>query len=262
MKMVKKLLLLAFQNSGRRRPVALTHRITSFSSSAAAVVVDDDVRRRFQELSDLHPMLKTNIRHDEMTEIQAKTYDAASEGADVLGRARTGTGKTVGFLLPAMQRLLFEKPPMNGSKHIRMLILSPTRELAVQIGKQVNELSMNTGMSHQVIVGGSSKPKDVKLFERSVPNVLVATPGRLNDHLKTTEIRGKSFSALLKGLDVLVLDEMDRCVFRNSQQSTESDTPSTPDSSIWASAKMSKRLSNIYPRSAKHSYSRQLCPTA
>lgn len=204
MKMVK-VLLLAFQQSGRRCPLALNRRIAFFST--AAVQIEEDIPRRFQELTDLHPSLKKNIVHDEMTEIQAKTYDAASQGFDVLGRARTGTGKTVGFLLPALQRLLAESSKIQS---IRMLVLSPTRELAAQIDNQVSELSKNTGITRQVVFGGSSKPNDVRRFEKRVPTVLVATPGRLNDHLQTTTVNGKQFVSLLEGLDVLVLDETDR----------------------------------------------------
>jgi ATP-dependent helicase YprA (DUF1998 family) len=194
-------------------PLPQQKKIYPFSSAAAeSAVDDDDVPRRFQELEELHPLLKANIVHDAMTEIQAKTYDSASQGKDVLGRARTGTGKTVGFLLPAMQRLLTEQPrEKNGS--IRLLVLSPTRELAAQIESQVRVLAKKTGLKHQVVFGGSSKGMDIREFERNVPNVLVATPGRLKDHLQSTTVRGKNFSSLMKDLDVLVLDETDRYVF-------------------------------------------------
>jgi DEAD/DEAH box helicase len=224
--MVPRLLVFAFQ-TGRRSFLSSTTTTGTntsrllplqvyFSSASAVSSVDttDDVAdlpRLFGELQELHPLLKANIVHDAMTEIQAKTYDSASQGVDVLGRARTGTGKTVGFLLPAMQRLLSEQPrEKNGL--IRLLVLSPTRELAAQIESQVRVLAKKTGLSHQVVFGGSSKFNDINQFERKVPNVLVATPGRLKDHLQTTMVKGQKFASLVRNLDILVLDETDRYV--------------------------------------------------
>lgn len=211
--MVPRFLLFAFQSGGRRSAVSITTKLPSrsFSSVSSLAEDSDDIpQRRFQEIPELHPLLKANIVHDAMTEIQARTYDSASKGLDVLGRARTGTGKTVGFLLPALQRLLSD--PTDKSALVRLLVLSPTRELAAQIDTQVQSLIKKTGLTHQVVFGGSHKGGDINLFERRVPNVLVATPGRLKDHLQTTRVRGKDFSALLKHLDILVLDETDRYV--------------------------------------------------
>lgn len=152
------------------------------------------------------------------TEIQAKTWDAASQGLCVLGRARTGTGKTISFLLPALQQLL-QQPLARDTIH--MLVLSPTRELAAQIDDQAQKLThlpkKNNGkqqqqvmIRHQVVFGGSSRPKDVAQFERHVPTILVATPGRLRDHLDNTVVRGKPFASLFQKTSILVLDETDR----------------------------------------------------
>jgi ATP-dependent RNA helicase MSS116 len=176
---------------------------------------------KFAQLAGLHPSLKASLAKMElvtMTEIQAKTWEAASAGQDVLGRARTGTGKTVAFLLPALQQLLENLPKVSQS-HVSMLVLSPTRELAAQIGEQARLLLQENNshrsskqVTQQVIFGGTPKPKDENAFKRQIPTILVATPGRLRDHLQTTTVKGVAFSKLLSQTQILVLDETDRCV--------------------------------------------------
>jgi ATP-dependent RNA helicase MSS116 len=119
------------------------------------------------------------------------------------------------FLLPALEKIL--KNPVEGQ--INMLILSPTRELAAQIGEQARQLiSTHRGISYQVIFGGNSRRMDIDRFEQRVPTILVATPGRIQDHLDNTYVRDKRFSVLFHKTQILVLDEMDRLLdmgFRN-----------------------------------------------
>jgi superfamily II DNA/RNA helicase len=173
----------------------------------------------FQDIRELHPVLKSNLnglKLTTMTEIQAKTWEAASTGQDVLGRARTGTGKTVAFLLPSLQQLFIENAnvPIIDQTKIQMLILSPTRELAAQIHDQGLKLTRtgNNIISHQVMFGGTSKTKDIEMLERRIPVVLVSTPGRIKDHIETTLIHDgkRSFKSLLSKVKILVLDETDR----------------------------------------------------
>ena len=200
--------------------------IRQASAAVTTNVIDESVTTmapaetypQFAQVPDLHPSLKAALAKMElvtMTEIQAKTWEAASAGQDVLGRARTGTGKTISFLLPALQQLL-EAPKLEPN-HVAVLILSPTRELAAQIGEQTRQLlqmdkTAKQRITHQVIVGGNPKPKDISAFERTIPTILVATPGRLNDHLQTTKVRGQSFAKAVSKTKILVLDETDRYV--------------------------------------------------
>jgi len=173
---------------------------------------------KFSELPNLHKTLlkniETNLQFERTTEIQLKTWEHAVDGRDVLGRARTGTGKTVSFLLPSIQRLYLNKNLPRNTVH--MLVLSPTRELAAQIDDQAQLLTrggnMQSKISHQVVFGGASKPKDISAFNRQVPTILVATPGRLRDHLQTTNVKGTPFAQLLSQTSILVLDETDRYV--------------------------------------------------
>ena len=170
---------------------------------------------RFVDVDDMHPSSKRAVVHDlgltTMTEIQAKTFEVASSGRDILARARTGTGKTLAFLLPAIETLLKQKDFEPG-KDIGVLILSPTRELAMQIHEQARSILFRHGsnMNSNFMYGGTSKKEEVARLCKRMPTVLVATPGRLIDHLQTTAIHGVPFAKKLKQTRVLVLDETDR----------------------------------------------------
>ena len=131
------------------------------------------------------------------TPIQAQTLPLALSGRDVAGQAQTGTGKTAAFLLPLLQHLL-ERP----QRCTRALILTPTRELAQQIDVVFRGLAAGTGMRSALVVGGvAASPQERAL--RAGFEVVVATPGRLLDHLRNGHAR-------LTGLRTLVLDEADQ----------------------------------------------------
>ena len=158
---------------------------------------------------------------DTMTEIQDKTWDASVTGtSDVLGRSRTGSGKTLAFLLPSLERILRNHdggaPGQKNKNKVKMLIISPTRELAHQIYTTTLLLTNKLGKSHnskpmycQVMYGGTPKPLDIQKMQKNVPTIITSTPGRLLDHLKTTTLNGTPFTEYVKDIDVLVLDEMD-----------------------------------------------------
>ena len=129
------------------------------------------------------------------TEVQAKAIPPALEGRDLLASAETGSGKTAAFLLPIIQRL-------KGTGALRALILAPTRELAIQIEANAKSYSHGTGLRTVCVVGGESASRQIKALHTGI-DILIATPGRLNDLIE----RG-SFS--LKAVEVLVLDEADR----------------------------------------------------
>ncbi|HMP90573.1 MAG TPA: DEAD/DEAH box helicase [Kiritimatiellia bacterium] len=128
------------------------------------------------------------------TPIQLKAIPIANEGSDIIGIAQTGTGKTMAFGIPMIQRLA--KNQKKG------LVLVPTRELAVQVNESLAKLTSIYQMKTLVLIGGESmRPQLQKLRER--PRVIIATPGRMNDHLKQKSLQ-------LNDVDVLVLDEADR----------------------------------------------------
>ena len=148
----------------------------------------------------LHPTLLRGIKElgfTRPTPIQAEALPPAIEGRDILGCAQTGSGKTAAFLLPILNRLL-AKP--RGTT--RALIITPTRELAAQIQEDLQDLAVHTPVTSAAIFGGVGMgPQEHAL--RSGVDVVIATPGRLLDHMRHPYTR-------LGGLEVLVLDEADR----------------------------------------------------
>lgn len=131
------------------------------------------------------------------TPIQSAVYPGILDGADLVACAQTGTGKTLGFLLPIMHRLLKRKADLT-----RVLILAPTRELAVQIEDEFQGLAYHTNLSSVAVYGGvEAGPQERGL--RGAADIVVATPGRLIDHMGTN-------AANFDALEVLVLDEADR----------------------------------------------------
>ncbi len=135
------------------------------------------------------------------TPIQQQAIPPVLKGRDLLGIAQTGTGKTAAFMLPSIDRLRDADKPIP-FKSCRMLVLAPTRELAVQIGQSAKDYGALAGLKVAVIVGGTSVGKDRNKLHRGT-DILVATPGRLLDLIDQ-----KAFN--LNGIEVLVLDEADQ----------------------------------------------------
>ena len=136
------------------------------------------------------------------TPIQTQAIPLILEGRDLMGSAQTGTGKTAGFTLPLLQRLASAKPPQNGRRVIRALVVTPTRELAAQVAESITSYSKWLPMKSTVVFGGVSiNPQKQKLI-RGV-DILVATPGRLLDHVGQRSVD-------LSSVELLVLDEADR----------------------------------------------------
>ncbi len=139
------------------------------------------------------------VGYSEPTPIQREAIPAAIEGRDVLGIAQTGTGKTASFTLPIIERLAQGRAK---ARMPRSLILEPTRELAAQVAESLRTYGQNHKLTTALIIGGVSFNEQDQRLARGV-DVLIATPGRLLDHVE----RGK---VLLSGIHILVLDECDR----------------------------------------------------
>jgi len=131
------------------------------------------------------------------TPIQAQAVPPALAGRDVIGCAQTGTGKTVAFVIPMIERLA-----LLPKGQPQALVLSPTRELALQIFGTIEKLGRSHGISATVIVGGSDMQAQIRGL-RQRPDILVATPGRLLDHMWNGTVN-------LAPMKILVLDEADR----------------------------------------------------
>ncbi|MEH6578341.1 MAG: DEAD/DEAH box helicase [Amphritea sp.] len=137
---------------------------------------------------------------DTPTEIQARAIPAALAGNDLIASSKTGSGKTLAFLMPAMHRLI--KTRALSKRDPRALILAPTRELAKQVFLQLRALTSGTQINIALVLGGENFNDQIKAL-RKEPHVIVATPGRLANHLDER-------SVILNGLELLIMDEADR----------------------------------------------------
>ena len=136
-----------------------------------------------------------------MTDIQARSIPPLLEGRDLVGSAKTGSGKTLAFLVPAVELIYKLKFwPRNGTG---VVIISPTRELSMQTFGVLREVLKHHNITYGLIMGGANRNAEAKKLDEGV-NILVATPGRLLDHLQNT----KGF--LYKNLQCLIIDEADR----------------------------------------------------
>ncbi len=137
-----------------------------------------------------------------MTDIQSRTIPHLLEGRDLVGAAKTGSGKTLAFLIPAVElvdKLRFL--PRNGTG---VVIISPTRELSMQTFGVLRELlKYHTSYTYGLIMGGANRSAEAQKLEKGI-NLLVATPGRLLDHLQNTS------NFMVKNLQCLIIDEADR----------------------------------------------------
>ena len=139
--------------------------------------------------------------YSQPTPIQKKAIPVILQGRDVMAGAQTGTGKTAGFTLPLLQRLS-ETPLPKGKRPVRALVLTPTRELAAQVGESVETYGRHLQLRSAVVFGGVKINPQIDKLRRGV-DVLVATPGRLLDHVSQKTVD-------LSQVEILVLDEADR----------------------------------------------------
>jgi len=160
----------------------------------------------FSNLSLAEPLARAvaDMGYEQMTPIQAQAIPVVLTGKDVMGAAQTGTGKTAAFSLPLLQRLLkHENSSTSPARHpVRALVLLPTRELADQVAQQIKLYAKHTNLRSAVVFGGiDMKPQTAEL--KKGVEVLVATPGRLLDHIEAK-------NAVLNQVEYVVLDEADR----------------------------------------------------
>lgn len=136
------------------------------------------------------------------TPIQAEAIPQVLQGRDLLGCAQTGTGKTAAFSIPILQLLYNQGVNKSRRRPIRALIVTPTRELAIQIGESIENYGRHTGLSSTVIFGGVNQNSQVKALKNGV-DILVATPGRLLDLMNQKLVS-------IREIEIFVLDEADR----------------------------------------------------
>lgn len=159
---------------------------------------------QFDKLNIIEPVLKAlkEENYTEPTPIQSRAIPLILNRKDILGSAQTGTGKTAAFAVPILQHLHARNGHGRGAKKLRSLIITPTRELAIQIGESFTTYGRYTGIKNTVIFGGVTQGSQVSALRKGV-DILVATPGRLLDLMDQGYVN-------LQDIEYFVLDEADR----------------------------------------------------
>ncbi len=159
---------------------------------------------QFDDLEIIAPILKAlnEEKYIEPTTIQEKAIPLILKKNDVLGSAQTGTGKTAAFAIPILQHLFLDPQHNKFSRKIKALVITPTRELAIQIAESFTTYGRHTGMKNTVIFGGVTQGSQTDALRRGV-DILIATPGRLLDLMNQGFVN-------LKDVEYFVLDEADR----------------------------------------------------
>ncbi|MBY7147457.1 DEAD/DEAH box helicase, partial [Levilactobacillus brevis] len=152
---------------------------------------------KFKELGLSEDLLKaiTSVGYEEATPIQAETIPMVLAGQDVIGQAQTGTGKTAAFALPILEKI------DKSNENVQALVVSPTRELAIQTQEEIYKLGRTERANVQVVYGGADIRRQIKSLKNH-PQVVVGTPGRLLDHIRRHTLK-------LDHVQMLVLDEAD-----------------------------------------------------
>ena len=188
------------EESDHPKQTSTSYDLGGLPSSGLDAILTDNT---FASLELSEPTNKALEKHGfvKMTEIQARSIPPLLTGKDLMGAARTGSGKTLSFLIPAIELLHKSKfLPRNGTG---VIIISPTRELSLQTYGVVRDLMAFHSQTHGLVIGGANRKAEADKLLKGV-NLLVATPGRLLDHLQGT--RG----FLFKHLKCLIIDEADR----------------------------------------------------
>ncbi|KAJ6316987.1 hypothetical protein OIU78_020137 [Salix suchowensis] len=156
-----------------------------------------------------------NLGWKKPTKIQEEAIPHALQGKDLIGVAATGSGKTGAFVLPTLEALLKDSQERKSVQPFFVCVLSPTRELAIQIAEQFEALGSGIGVKCVVLVGGEDMLQQSIVLAKKRPHIIVGTPGRLADHLSNT----KGFS--LHALKYLILDEADRLLSMDFEKSLD-----------------------------------------
>ena len=185
------------ENMGMPSAEEKKHFITE--SKFADLPISDESKRGIAQV----------LKYEYMTKVQEETLPEIMKGIDCLAKAKTGTGKTLGFLIPTIEKLMSLKLSNHNYIHndgVTALCLSPTRELASQIQTEAEALSTFHKLNIVCIIGGTNINKDINRMKNKKVDLLIATPGRLNDHLANTP----GFASRCKDIKVLIMDEADQ----------------------------------------------------
>lgn len=162
--------------------------------SFAQLPINDGLKRAITQV----------MKYEHCTIVQEKSIPVALQPPDILAKAKTGTGKTLAFLIPACHKAL-QIPRQQRQGKVSVLVVSPTRELCQQIYEEGRILCKHVPLALQCIYGGTKMGGDLRKFQSGDPDILIATPGRLNDHLENHGLQQR-----VAELKVLIFDEADQ----------------------------------------------------
>lgn len=173
---------------------------------------------------------------EETTPIQERTIPLVLEGKDIIGQAQTGTGKTAAFGIPMIERM---KPDRES---IKALVVTPTRELAIQVAEELNRIGQFKGVRSLPIYGGQDIDRQIRSL-RNRPQIIVGTPGRLMDHMRRRTIR-------LQQVETVVLDEADEMLSMGFVEDIENILKEVPEQrqTLLFSATMPKSILDLAQR--------------
>lgn len=202
---------------------------------------EDENVLRFDELGLDERTIRSvsNMGFEETTPIQEKTIPLAIQGKDLIGQAQTGTGKTAAFGIPLVEKSQNEMDRPQG------LVLAPTRELAVQVAEELNKIGHLKGIRTLPIYGGQEITRQITALKKR-PNIIVATPGRLMDHMRRKTIR-------LNEVQIVVLDEADEMLNMGFLEDIEVILQELPEErqTLLFSATMPRQIQNLAQRFMK-----------
>ncbi|KAI8976179.1 P-loop containing nucleoside triphosphate hydrolase protein [Pilobolus umbonatus] len=234
-------------------PYAFVHTIPS--SPAAAVLneeiveeIEVEVKKRFDSLEAIHPTTQKALakvfKYDDMSTVQEAVLTKLPNKKDMFVKAKTGTGKTLAFLVAALETAMEGKTPQD-LKYFdgaSIFIVSPTRELANQIAEEADKLTTFSPYKVHCFVGGDSKRRSIMNLERRRCDIIVGTPGRLNDMLESVP----RFKKMVENVKVLILDEADQLLdmgFKTELQRILSHLPDQRQTMLY-SATISPEIKN------------------
>uniref|UniRef100_T1JJX5 ATP-dependent RNA helicase n=1 Tax=Strigamia maritima TaxID=126957 RepID=T1JJX5_STRMM len=208
------------------------------SSGVSCLLTDQKFASLSGQVSDLTLRAIAELEFTRMTEIQEKAIPHLLEGRDLIGAAKTGSGKTLAFLVPAIELIYKLKfMPRNGTG---VIVISPTRELSIQTFGVLKKLLKYHSNTYGLAMGGCKRQEEAKSLGRGI-NILVATPGRLLDHLQNTP------QFVTKNLQCLIIDEADRLLdigFEDDMKQILKFLPKKRQTMLF-SATLSKQINNL-----------------
>lgn len=154
-------------------------------------IVDDALPTRFDEIASLHPntakAIKNVFKYETMSKVQSEVLSLLPTDSDMFVKAKTGTGKTLAFLIPALETVMAKTDPkvLRNGDMATVMIVSPTRELAQQIAEEARKLVSPHRFNVHCLVGGESKGQQIRQLNNKRVDIIVGTPGRLNDMIES-----------------------------------------------------------------------------